>query len=201
MATSKLTIFNAAADVLGEPNLRNVDEETELARKLRSAWEPTRDSCLEEAPWNFLETRATLARLDETPEWGYQYYYGLPGDLVRILRVNDTGIERDELLTWREESGKLATDAEAVYLRYTSNKNKDKIGMWSQAFCDRLAAELAVKAAPKINPSMAETAMKLAERRRRKARQIDASQSPPLKIRPGTVTSAPKRWRNVENDR
>lgn len=201
MATSKLTIFNAAADILGEPNLRNVDEETELARKLRSAWEPTRDSCLEEASWNFLEDRAKLARLDATPTWGYTYYYGLPGDLVRILRVNDTGVERDELLTWREESGKLATDSETVYIRYISNKNKDKIGMWSQAFCDWLAACLAVKAAPKINPGALKDAVDLARNARRKARQIDASQTPPVKLRPGYVSSAPRRWRNVENDR
>ena len=50
--------------------------------------------------------RYILARNDETPLFGYSYYYTVPSDCTRILWVSDTGLPEDEYLTGRGEPGR-----------------------------------------------------------------------------------------------
>lgn len=180
MATQH-TIFNLAAGLCGEPPLQNVDEASEVGRQLRAFWDGTVATCMEAYPWNFLEVRTQLSRAAAAPKWGYDYYYPLPADCEKVVRVSTTGEEEEDFYNWREEQGKIASSAETIYLLYTSSERKTQSGHWTETFAEWVAAELALKIAPKLALSSKDLERLMDERKRlrREARSIDAANNPP----------------------
>lgn len=188
---TKHEVLNAAAILCGEPPLQDVDEESEAGRVLRDRYNPAVAACFEAQGWNFAEARAALARLSETPAWGYDYYYQTPGDMVRILAISETGEEDSTTIKWRLEQGKIATDATSLYVRYTSSANIPLPGMWTQSFADWVAAEVAVRSCPKLNPKNINICADAAKVARRMARTVDGSQNAAVPLRRSSWARAP----------
>ena len=197
----QLGIFNEAARICGQSDLQNIDEQSETGRQLRNSWLPAVRYCFEQSGWQITEKRAILARSATAPAFGYAYYYNLPADCLRVLAVSETGEPDDAPLRWRLEGGQIASDAETIYLLYATHDKMALPGQWSQTFGDWVAAEIASRVAPRLNPKAVELAMGLAKKRRVEARNLDAMQQPAKQHRPSSWAMAPRSGRNTEQGR
>lgn len=190
MAT-KLSVFNEALRILGQPPLASPDANNEHGRQLRDAWEGAVLWCYEQANWNHTIVRVTLSRLADAPAWGYSYYYQLPTDFVRVAEISETGMVDDPLTAYEIENGKVATNAEQVYLKHVSSELLTLTpGEWSQSFSDLVSAELAVRTAPKLAASNIEMALETRKQRTPQAKSLDAIQNPPQRRRMGNWARA-----------
>lgn len=184
MAT-KISVFNAALGMLGVTELASPEADNEVGRCLRTHWNAAVDKAFEAGLWNFAISRVELARLSTAPVFGYGYYYQLPADYQRLAYISSSGREKDPLLEYEEEMGKIATDAETVYLKYVSNLARFAVGNWSQGFADYVSAEIAHRAAPKIAVDQVEKMPKLLDKAKNDALNTDAVVQPPEFRRPG----------------
>ncbi len=183
---SKLSVFNDALLILTQALLDNPDPHpsNERSRVLNANWQAVVEQCLEQAAWDFAEVRGELSRVHPPPAFGYAYYYGLPTDCLRLTFVSETGIEGDDLLRYKVEAGKIATDAETVYAKWVSSTAIDLPGRWSSTFARYVSAELAIRSL-KLNTAAAEIANKERQDARKAAMGVDAVQNPPAFRKPG----------------
>lgn len=117
MATSIVEICNAALSLIGEKQITNatLSDDTEAERQCSLVYPIIRDKLLRAHPWNFAESRSQLAALTETPDFEFSYYYQLPSDCLRVLRLYDT----DD--NYRVEANRrIATDVTPCQLIYTA---------------------------------------------------------------------------------
>lgn len=184
---SKLDVMNFALTILEEPPLVSPDQAGHAAIILRANYESAVAKCLEKAPWNFGVTRVQLTRLSETPAFSYTYYYAKPADCMRILSCHDIGYDTDGFTDWRDEDGKIASNAETMYMRYVRRDLSTNPGAWPQCFADYVSADLAVRVGPRIktgdfNYQVAKDSL---EMREGDALAFDAAQSPPKRWNQG----------------
>ncbi len=68
-------------------------------------------------PWTFARKRAQLARVADSPEFGFAYRYRLPVDFLALVRLEDFPADGRFAI----ESGHILCDAEKVKIIYTTN--------------------------------------------------------------------------------
>lgn len=185
MAITKLSVYNDALGILGKPAMSDVDEATESRRVMADHWPRTTETVFEEADWNCAIVREELTRLAETPTFGREYFYKLPAACVRIVQVSDTGDEMTPFESWREEQSRIVTDAEAIYLWYVSSTKIGTPGAWTQNLAGYVAADLAMRAAPRLAHDAIDWAKEERKRRRKLALALDARAAPPKRHTPG----------------
>lgn len=188
---TKLSVFNDALGLLGQPLLEDPEvESNEDAITLRGHWQSVVEIAHEKTAWDFAKVRWQCARLDQTPAHGYKYYYALPPDLLRLLYVSETGQADDETLAWEGEPGKIATDLETIYITYISDASTTAVGRWSASFAYYVATELAARSAGKINSSAVEHIIKERKKALSDAIGLDATQGPVKRARHGSWSRA-----------
>lgn len=193
---TKLSVFNKALRILGQPALGTVDQNDEAGRFLRASWDETVNACYEVGNWNSAIERAELAQSVTVPTWGYSYYYELPDDFVRLVQITQSGDINEDFTGYRIENGMVATNAETLFIRYvSSNLLTLAPGEWSQAFADFVSASLAVDCAPKLNPTGLELASAMQDKFRKTALAIDGIQDPPAERKPGSFVMALRGYR------
>lgn len=198
MAT-KISVFNAALGLLGLTELASPDDQNEVGRCLRSHWIAAVDKCFEAGGWNFAMLRAELAQAATGPVFGYAYFYPLPADYQRLYYISQSGRENDPLLQYEEENGKIATDADRVFIKYVSNNSRHLVGNWSQGFADYVSADLANRAAPKIALDQVDKMPKVLDKAKNDALNTDAIVQPPVFRRPGRWLQSFSRTSNREH--
>lgn len=147
MAASVVEILSSALVELGEDRITSADQDTERARIASEVFETERDALLEEHPWKFATTRAELARLAETPAFGFAFAFALPTDCLHVM---DTWPETH----CRVEGGRLLADEPAMAVRYVRRVTSPT--SMPPTFRAALAARIAAKVAKKITGSSAE---------------------------------------------
>ena len=195
MAT-KLSVFNQALGLLAQPTITSVESTKADVRELNAHWDNVVDLCHEATAWDFAKVRAELARQVSTPTFGYSYYYSLPADLLRILKLSETGEEGDELLAYEAEPGKIATSVETVYCLYVSNTSRSQVGRWSESFARYVACELALISCGKINSSREDFIIKQLRRAKSDATGLDATQGAPQRRRHGSWSRAARGYQS-----
>lgn len=197
---TQLTVFNDALGLLGQGPKDSVDAGGDDLRTLLRHWDTVVERCHEATAWDFAKVWRALSRQADTPTFGYSYFYSIPNDCLRVLKLSETGEEGDELLAYETGPGRIATDAETVYCLYVSNTSKDSVGRWSQSFAYYVACELAYISCGKINQSAEDKIIK--ERRKAKSDAIglDATQGPPQRRRHGSWSRAARGF-HINSDR
>ena len=119
-ATSATEIVNLALGRLGEPPVSDItDTEVKAARAGLRWYEVSRDAVLEEAPWNFAQTRATLIQDATAPLTDWDYRYAAPTDMLVLRLVNGYPTSYASTL-YQLEKGFILTDEDAVNILYTA---------------------------------------------------------------------------------
>ncbi|MEX2450200.1 MAG: hypothetical protein WD407_05030 [Rhodospirillales bacterium] len=186
--TSDVGICNSALIKIGAKTITSLTEGSKNANACNEQFGKLRDDLLRSHHWNFATKRVQLARLTETPDFGFDYAYALPSDWLRTVSVhdNDTGAGT---VVYRIEGARLHTDADRVYLRYIA-RILDPNRMPSD-FQEALAALLAWEMAIPIAQSntLSELMRQRFERTARRARSVDAIEDVPERFPDGSWVS------------
>ncbi len=115
-------IANLALGRLGKGEINTLlQQHNELASYCRLFMGQAVDNVFTKHSWKGATRRAQLARLVETPAFGFAYFYQLPSDWVRNPDREKEG-KRSNIDTGRQEytieGDRLLTDAETVYMSY-----------------------------------------------------------------------------------
>ena len=142
---SKVGIFNLAAVKLGE-NIYFTDPDEDGAKDFAQVWDETLHEVLELGEWRCARKRASLARLEDAPEWGYSYEYQLPNDCIKVIETNFGAtypweIEDDKILT--DVPGDADEKIYITYIYYLSTPTK-----FSPLLVDAIATRLAYTVCP-----------------------------------------------------
>jgi hypothetical protein len=156
---SQVAIVNRALTKLGEARILSLSDDVEAARSADSMWDIVRDAELRTRRWKFSVTRASLAALVSTPDWGFTVEYQLPAGCLQLLQVNDIYVGADlsdyrnaETAMWRIEGRKILTDFTApLKIRYVQSVTDT--GQWDSAFTEAFACRLAAELSERLTQS------------------------------------------------
>jgi hypothetical protein len=184
--SSNVAIANNALLELGADRITSLDQDTEPARIVKHVFDQERDGLLEEHPWNFALARAELALLGEDPEYGFEHAFQLPADCLRILDLENAGVN------YRVEAGKLLCDQGQAKVRYIRRVTSPRD--MPPTFRAALSARIAAKIVTKLTASGAAGKQRMEElyhRRLRIAKSADAqSGGPPSRLAPNAYLNA-----------
>lgn len=139
MSISEVKICNLALRKLGARLIESLNDVAQEAVTCKLMYEPVRDSVLREYPWNFAMARLRLAKLSESPAFGYRYQYQLPADCLHLRQLTDSQSE------FVVEGDRILTDKDSAFAIYTKRVTNPALfdSSFIMAFVARLAAEIA----------------------------------------------------------
>jgi hypothetical protein len=175
MADSEVSIANRALDMLGQPPIAALTDDTKAAAACRRNYALSRDHVLRSYPWNSATRRVALAASPTAPAWGFTRQYQLPVDCLRVL---DSEGDLSQGVRWRREGNMLLTDAGApLNIRYVAQVTDP--ALLDAMLSDVIAAHLASQIGYQITGSneTASRAFALFERLHREARMMDAREA------------------------
>jgi hypothetical protein len=176
MAT-EVSICSNALRRLGDDPITSLTDDTERARLCNAFYTDARDAVLRLHPWNFAITRATLAKLSDTPAYGFNYQYSLPTNpyCLRVLEMeySDYIFKVENVAT---HGRVLLTDegtAKILYVARITDTN-----LFDSMFIDVLTAKLSVDLAYPVTNSLKvqEQMQKLYQLKLSEARSIDGQE-------------------------
>lgn len=86
---SQTDICNRASETIGVSRITNIADGSGPANAYKSVWADTLRAFLTEHPWNFARMRAQIAASAVIPAFGWDFYYPVPADFLRLLAVKD----------------------------------------------------------------------------------------------------------------
>ncbi len=87
-----LDMVNQALSKIGEIEIDSFGDESREARHANRTYETDRNAYLQSRVWKFATGQAILAKLEDTPLFGYQSAFQLPPDLLRLDKINEQAI-------------------------------------------------------------------------------------------------------------
>ncbi|WP_180044462.1 MULTISPECIES: hypothetical protein [unclassified Acinetobacter] len=141
--TTKIDICNQALSLIGADSITSFDDKTSIAKRMKGMYDTSRKALLRLHPFNFATKRIKLSPLTQKPDFGYEYQYQLPNDLIRIISAST----EDYVL----ETDKLLTDSEKLELIYVFDNTNEET--FDSLFIECLILYLASKAAKPITGS------------------------------------------------
>lgn len=147
---SKIDLYNQALGRLGVKSLVGPDDEKDTAVFCERFYVPAVEDVLDSNHFACSVTRANLARLDETPVYGFKYAYALPGDFLHLVQM-----EKD--VPFCIESGnRLLCNLEQCNVSYVKRiTNPAEFSSWV-AECIVLVLASKVAAAISDSPALSE---------------------------------------------
>lgn len=137
---SQVSISNQALSLLGANLITALSDTSTEANLCNANYDDTRDAVLRAHPWSCATYRASLARLTDTPTFGFKYTYALPNDPYCL-----TVIETDTRSPYRIEGRTLLSDEGAVKVRYIGRVTDP--GQFDPNLVEAIATRLAAKMA------------------------------------------------------
>jgi len=143
MAVTETSICNSALAKLGAKRIASLDEDSKEARLCKEQYSKLRNEVLRSHPWNFAIKRAALALDTASPAYGFDNYFVLPSDFLRIL---DTEYLNEKYKI--ENNGgnrRIATDAATINARYIAEVTTTALfsADFAEVLAWRIAADLA----------------------------------------------------------
>jgi hypothetical protein len=152
---SIVEICNMAISHLGTgKDIASITESSEEARACNRFYETAKDSVMEDYPWPFARTFATLNLIatDPTEEWSYSYRY--PTDCLRINRLQnersfETRQSRVNYIIGSDTGGRIIyTNEQNAKIEYT--RRISTVTLQSASFNLALSFRLAMLVAPRL---------------------------------------------------
>lgn len=192
LTADTLRLYNKALQIMGLPPLTTIDDDSMRRAALDYAMDQQAvQTVFELTSWGFgYKTQRLTTSDDNRTEFGLQYAFSLPADMMRIDAVSG-----NEYFTYPEEytleqtSNGLAlfADIQELYLRYVSNDLLTQYDQWPIYLFNLVAAELARNCQHLDGVDERNVAMKYKEYKE-EAYNTDAQRNPPQKIVQGPWT-------------
>ncbi len=101
------------------PDGETVDASKELeAIQCRLHYETTRNALLRSYSWRFASARATLTEDDDTPDFEWEFQYGLPEDFMLMKSIYENRFSSDNFRNYALEGQLLLTNESTMEIRY-----------------------------------------------------------------------------------
>jgi hypothetical protein len=117
---TKLSICSDALIYLGQKPLTSFSEVSDSSQICDRLYDDIRDMVLCMYPWSFSFKKTQLARLVDTPAFGWKYLYQLPGDRiagVRAVYADDT-VNYPSTVEFDVQQDKLLTNIDEAWIDY-----------------------------------------------------------------------------------
>ncbi len=185
MALTDIGLCSRALIRLGAQPITSFDDGSAEAEICGALYPQSRDALLSAYGWGFATAQIELAQLTETPIGGYKYAYALPNDFLRGLSAGSDALSHG--IDYRIMRGNLYSNSEKIILTYIYRADESEFPpFFETALIMRLAAELCIPLTE--NTSRFDAMMRIAETEFSKARQIDAQQDKPQRLRSFPLT-------------
>jgi hypothetical protein len=180
MSLNDIALCSRALIRLGAQPISSFDDGSAEAEICGALYPQSRDAILSAYGWGFATGVVALLKLDENPINGYKHAFALPNDFLRALSAGNDGLSHG--IDYRIMNGKLFTNADTIILTYIYRVDESAFPPFFQtALIMRLAAELCIPLTE--NTSRFDAMMRIAETEFAKARQIDAQQDTPQRLK------------------
>ena len=140
--------------------LTSIEDESIPARLMKANYYMDRDALLETHEWSFATRRFKPAQSSTAPEWGYDYAYPIPSDIMRVTMVDkninawglntDLSVRTDPVLH-EIESGMILTNEGEIFCK--GLRRMEDEGDYSSLFNVAFAARLAMTCCMAITQS------------------------------------------------
>lgn len=185
MALTDIGLCSRALIRLGAQPITSFDDGSSEAEICDALYEQAKDALLSAYGWSFATAMQELTQLAEDPINGYKYAYALPNDFLRGLSAGSGALSHG--VDYRIMRGKLYSNSEQIILTYIYRADESEFPpFFETALILRLAAELCIPLTE--NTSRFDAMMRIAETEFSKARQIDAQQDKPQRIKKFPLT-------------
>lgn len=174
---SEVKVANLALTDLGADRIIALDEDSENARKINAVFALLRDSVLRSHPWNFAIERRAFNQTTNTPTFGFDAEFQMPGDVLRILTAEDRGTRN-----WVREGDKILVNDTSFKCRCIVRIEDPT--KWDEIFVTTFAARLTAELAYSITDSRTIAADKweIYKIKFRKATGVDAQEGTPEEL-------------------
>jgi hypothetical protein len=186
MALNDIAICSRALIRLGAQPISSFDDGSVESEICGALYAQSRDALLSAYGWSFATGQVELSALDETPSGEYRNVFALPNDYLRALTAG-SGNGSTSGLDYRIMHGKLYCNSVTVLLTYIYRANESEFPPYFDSILiSRMAAELCIPLTE--NTSRFDTLMRLAETEFSRARQLDAQQHRPQRLKQFPLT-------------
>lgn len=189
-------IVNIALRRIGGERISSLQQDTSIeAVVARDIYDEARRDLLNSHNWNFAIKRTQFQEADSedtttAPNFGWDYAYRLPDDLIRLISVhpidNDNASVEYRLEFMSTDDRVLLTNSNQIFIRYVWDMEDPNV--MSASFRDALAWRLARDFALAIykNTGSAEMADQMERRTLARAKAIDGIEDWPERMAEGT---------------
>jgi hypothetical protein len=179
---NQVTICNKALDLVGEPPIIAIDDNTRAGRLCKKNFDLGLDYVLSLHPWRFARKRVVISPMTATPAFGFDNQYQLPSDMLRHFIIT-TG-SNVPLEDYKIEGDYILSDLNPIYLIYISSIDSARLTRVDPTFAELVAAYLAFVFSMPLKQSRTdrEDAQKYFELCLRRARSIDSKNDQPQQI-------------------
>jgi hypothetical protein len=170
--SARIDAVNFALAFLGEPEIESLDDDSDIARTMKTFYYIARDAVLEDANWTFATRRFSPAANATAPAWGWNYSYTIPSDIVRVTAVlrsfGQGNIAPYNYYDFPEEiqsahvieGNEILSNDSPIYCM--GIKTMENEGAYSPLFLEAFSAKLAFLAALPLTASLQKQQMALA---------------------------------------
>lgn len=198
MAATKLGLYNGALRLCKERKLASLTENREPRRLLDDAYGDGSTNgavrhCLQLGQWTHaIKTIQLDFSPSVNPDFGYQYGFDQPSDLVRVTAVCQDEYLNIPLTRYADERGYWYSDLETIYVSYVSNDSSygADLTLWPESFVKLVEAYLANEIAGSLTGSDPVKVEKALTRALKSARSLDAMNRPTAFMPTGSWASA-----------
>lgn len=191
LSTEWLKIYNDALLILGQDRLSSGSEDSWRRVALDTSVDTgIVSSILEDIGWQFaMKTVKSDYNPSVDPDFGYAYAHDNPADMLIFDGVYTDEYQRSPLKAYQYEADVIYADHQELYIQYVSTDFVSAPATWPATFKRYVAAAIAKDCAGifKADANRVELTWK---QRKNDAKNLDASQSPPVVILPGSWTKS-----------
>lgn len=144
---SVVDICNKALSLLGQAIIVSLTDDSPSARACAIHWPALRDETLRGHPWNCVTKRWTLNRLNETPEFEFEYAFQLPADCLMVLAT-------EPACFYEVEGRKILCDESSLAIK--GIERNDDTSQYDPQLASALAFLLAAELCPQMTSSSTE---------------------------------------------
>jgi hypothetical protein len=180
MALTDIALCTRALIRLGAQPITSFTDGSAESEICGALYPQSRDALLSSYGWSFATKQAELSSLAESGSGDFKNVFALSNDFLRALTAGDGTINSG--VEYRIQQGKLYTNATTIILTYIYRADESEFpAYFDSILISRLAAELCIPLTE--NTSRYETLLRLADTEFSRARQLDAQQDSPQRLK------------------
>lgn len=197
---TQLSIYNGALRILGERKLADLTEDRPARYHLDDVWGGNViRKCLELGQWKFaIRTRKiTYSPSVSDTDFGYQYGFDRPSDLVRTTAISADEFFRFPLLDYKPEGAYWFCSYDTIYVSYVSDDASygGDMSLWPESFTSVVEAFMAKEIAGQVKNGSDRGQIEEEFRAAlAAAKSRDAMEGPSVKSPPGTFVMSRRGW-------